>query len=141
MALDKYKKIINFIQQSLKLSVEKLSIFLDLILAKYNSLSSTRRKANIMLFAALWVVIQSGIPALSNPEDPNVVAGSASISVNGNKLDVNQFSDKAVIDWRTFNIDVNEHTEFIQPNAGSVALNRGHFLRSIPDSWSPVRQW
>src|SRR6185295_14677238 len=37
---------------------------------------------------------------------------------------VNQFSDKAIINWRMFDIGVGEKTTFVQPSSSSIALNR-----------------
>jgi filamentous hemagglutinin family protein len=53
-----------------------------------------------------------------------VVGGSATISSSGNKMDIHQHSDKAVIDWRSFDIGVGEHTQFHQPSANATVLNR-----------------
>ena len=39
-------------------------------------------------------------------------------------MQVNQATDKAVIDWRTFNINKGEVTQFRQPSASSITLNR-----------------
>ena len=60
----------------------------------------------------------------ANPEGGNVVSGSANISANGKKLDVYQQSDRAVIDWRSFDIQIDEHTQFHQPSSSATALNR-----------------
>ena len=43
--------------------------------------------------------------------------GSANVTVN-------QFSQNAIINWHTFNIGAGERTQFVQPNASSVILNR-----------------
>lgn len=60
----------------------------------------------------------------ANPTDGVVQGGSATISESGNTLTVNQNSDRVVIDWRSFDIDADELTQFIQPNSSSIALNR-----------------
>lgn len=60
----------------------------------------------------------------ANPEGGQVVGGSAQIIESVDKLDVYQQSHRAVIDWRSFNIDVNEHTQFHQPSSNAIALNR-----------------
>ncbi len=106
------------------LAVVKLIYILAFCLGKYQTLSPVRRKANLILLAFLWVVVHSGIPAQANPENGNVVSGSATITVDGKKLDVLQQTDKVVIDWRTFNIAIDEHTQFHQPSSSAVALNR-----------------
>ena len=54
-----------------------------------------------------------------------MVGGSAQIHNPGTaNVTINQFSDKAIINWRMFNIGVGEKTTFVQPNANSIALNR-----------------
>ncbi len=58
------------------------------------------------------------------PQGGNVIAGEAAISVNEAATVIDQFTDKAIINWRGFSIDINELVRFIQPGAGSVALNR-----------------
>ena len=63
-------------------------------------------------------------PAYANPEGGQVVGGAATISAAGKKLDVHQHTDRAVIDWRSFDIQVDEHTQFHQPSSSAHALNR-----------------
>ena len=61
----------------------------------------------------------------ANPEGGQVVAGSATINrTTPSRIDVIQQTGKAIIDWRSFNIDSGEHTNFQQPSASAVALNR-----------------
>lgn len=64
-------------------------------------------------------------PVFANPEGGQVIAGSAVISSpNTTTVQVNQSSDKAIIDWRSFNISANEKTQFQQPSVNSITLNR-----------------
>ena len=62
--------------------------------------------------------------AYALPEGGVVRGGSAVMVTSGNALDVTQGSDKAIIDWRGFDIGSGEKTEFHQPRASSVAINR-----------------
>ncbi len=62
--------------------------------------------------------------ALANPQGGTVSAGQAGISESGKKLNVTQSSNKVVIDWRGFDIAPDEWTQFYQPSASSIALNR-----------------
>ncbi|MBY0428944.1 MAG: filamentous hemagglutinin N-terminal domain-containing protein, partial [Alphaproteobacteria bacterium] len=72
-----------------------------------------------------WVmVLAQTLPLYANPIDGTVSAGDATISSAGNTLTVTQASDKAVIDWRGFDIAHGETTNFVQPNASSMTLNR-----------------
>lgn len=57
------------------------------------------------------------------PSGGTVVAGSATISSSGSRMDVLQTTQKAAIDWQTFNIGSAAHVHFEQPSGGA-ALNR-----------------
>lgn len=63
-------------------------------------------------------------PALANPEGGTVSAGQASITTADRLVDVTQSSNRAVIDWRSFNISPDETTRFNQPDASAITLNR-----------------
>jgi filamentous hemagglutinin family protein len=58
------------------------------------------------------------------PTGGRIAAGAATITQSGNRLNVNQSSDRAILNWSTFNIGANAAVSFVQPNSGSVALNR-----------------
>jgi len=58
------------------------------------------------------------------PTGPQVVAGQASVSSTANQMTVNQGSDKAILNWQSFDIGANAGVRFVQPGANSVALNR-----------------
>lgn len=63
--------------------------------------------------------------AVANPTGGSVVAGSAVIVPTAPKvLDINQSTNKAIINWSAFNIAPDETTNFNQPGASSVTLNR-----------------
>ena len=76
------------------------------------------------VFIAWVMVFGQTLPLYANPIDGVVSAGSANIDSAGNTLTVTQQTDKAVIDWRGFDIAHGETTEFKQPNASSMTLNR-----------------
>jgi filamentous hemagglutinin family protein len=58
------------------------------------------------------------------PQGGKVVGGSAAISSSGSTLTVQQSSQRAAIDWNTFNVGSGAQVNFNQPNAASVTLNR-----------------
>ena len=69
--------------------------------------------------------LMAGGPAWAGPDGANVVGGSATITGQGSAtVTINQTSDRAIINWRHFNIGAGELTQFNQPSSGSVALNR-----------------
>ena len=80
------------------------------------------RTLRTVLLATSALVPFGLVPAHSNPQGGQVVGGSASISTQGSTTTITQSTDRAVINWNTFNINAGETTRFIQPNSGSVAL-------------------
>lgn len=64
--------------------------------------------------------------ALAAPQDGNVAAGAAQISANGGTTLIQQSTDRAAIDWRSFDVKANETVVFQQPSSTSVTLNRIH---------------
>jgi filamentous hemagglutinin family protein len=71
---------------------------------------------------SVWALSSAG--ALANPEGGQVVAGQASISSQGALTEIHQTTDRAVIDWRGFDVAPGEHTRFHQPSSSSFTLNR-----------------
>ncbi|MFZ1427401.1 MAG: filamentous hemagglutinin N-terminal domain-containing protein [Geminicoccaceae bacterium] len=60
------------------------------------------------------------------PQNGSVAAGSATITTSGASAVVTQGSDRAVIDWQSFDVGAGEAVTFRQPAASSVTLNRIH---------------
>ncbi|MGJ0455719.1 YDG domain-containing protein [Aliarcobacter cryaerophilus] len=58
------------------------------------------------------------------PSGGTVVSGTATISQNANTTNINQSSNKAIINWQDFSIKSNETVNFNQPNVNSITLNR-----------------
>ncbi len=58
------------------------------------------------------------------PTGGSVVAGQAVVSSTGSSMNVVQGTDKAILNWNTFNIGSQASVNFQQPGSGSVALNR-----------------
>ncbi|MBU1397079.1 MAG: filamentous hemagglutinin N-terminal domain-containing protein, partial [Gammaproteobacteria bacterium] len=53
-----------------------------------------------------------------------VGSGAASYAVNGTQGIVTQTTNKAILNWQSFNVGSGHSMEFIQPGAGAAALNR-----------------
>ncbi len=84
---------------------------------------STRIR-RILLAIAAMVPIGIG-SAAANPLGSQVVGGSANVQGQGTaNVTVNQSTNNAIINWQSFNIGTGERTNFVQPSAGSVTLNR-----------------
>ncbi len=70
-------------------------------------------------------VAHAGAPAPTQlPTGGQVVGGAASIVQSGATLNVNQSSQRAAINWQTFNVGSSATVNFNQPSASSVTLNR-----------------
>ncbi|NOU13025.1 MAG: filamentous hemagglutinin N-terminal domain-containing protein, partial [Methylococcaceae bacterium] len=54
------------------------------------------------------------------------IMGKATAAINGNTLNIKQLSDKAAMDWKSFNIGSDNAVRFDQPSTTSIALNRIH---------------
>ena len=82
-----------------------------------------RIRLQLLLHTTCLTAVLCGV-AYANPTDGTVTAGSATIASAGPVLNINQSTDKAIIDWRGFDIGSGETTAFHQPGSGSITLNR-----------------
>ncbi len=83
------------------------------------------RMAGVLLIFAYLVQLVVVPVVAANPTDPTVVGGQATVSGLGSShVTIAQASQQAIINWQQFNIAPNEVTQFIQPNAQAIALNR-----------------
>jgi filamentous hemagglutinin family protein len=89
----------------------------------------------IACLSVLPFFAQAALSAPATTELPSggqVSAGQASIAVNacpepcrgGARMDVNQTSQNASINWQTFNIGSDAQVDFHQPDASAIAVNR-----------------
>ncbi len=87
-------------------------------------MNTAPRKSAQALTSAIAALLLAPVPAASNPTGADIVAGTATIEHQGHKLNVFQGTDKAIINWQSFDIAPHEHTQFHQPDASSITLNR-----------------
>src|SRR5690349_12523372 len=69
------------------------------------------------------LLFASVVTADANPVGPTVTQGRATFTSVGPQLTV-RTSDRAFINWQSFNIGVGETTTFIQPSSSSLVWNR-----------------
>ena len=72
----------------------------------------------------LAYVNAAGLASNALPTNGQVVSGQAAISQSGNVMNINQSTQKAVINWSSFNVGSNATVNFNQPNANASTLNR-----------------
>lgn len=80
--------------------------------------NNLRRKLSLAILAAL-----SG-SAYGLPEGGQVITGDVNIDVAGGTMDVQQHTDRAVLEFDQFDVASGETVNFIQPDSDSVVLNR-----------------
>ena len=85
---------------------------------------SRMKKLDARLLLGTAAVALITAPAYANPAGGAVSTGSASISTSASKTSVNQKSEDVVINWSSFNIGDGQTTQFVQPNAQAIAVNR-----------------
>jgi filamentous hemagglutinin family protein len=78
----------------------------------------------LCIIISILLVFGPAPKAFALPEGQNVVAGSATFTEQGNTLNVNQATSKAIINYNSFSIDTQEAVNFHQPSSSSIALNR-----------------
>lgn len=83
------------------------------------------RYVGILSFAYLSVYSAYGAPAVDALPQGGVVAqGGASIQSSANIMNITQLSDRAVVNWQSFDIGSAASVNVRQPSATSVLLNR-----------------
>ena len=85
-------------------------------------LLGTALQATVVLVLALPVRAQPAPNA--RPTGGAVVAGSASISRTPGTTTIDQSSQRAALNWRSFDVGSKQAVDFHQPNASAVVLNR-----------------
>jgi len=79
------------------------------------------------ILCGLLAVLQILIPCLAAalPTDGQVAGGQATIQqTNPKALTIQQGTDKAILNWKSFSIAADESVRFVQPSINSIALNR-----------------
>ncbi len=85
------------------------------------SISRIRKIAACTICASTFTVTS----AFALPRDAKVVNGRVSVSESGStNMLIDQQTDKAIVNWRSFSINKNELVSFNQPSVSSVILNR-----------------
>ena len=82
--------------------------------------------APITGITATSATVTAAHPAAANalPTGGTVTAGTGSITQGGSTLTVTQQSQDLSLNWQTFNIGRQSTVDFVQPDAGAIAVNR-----------------
>lgn len=89
-----------------------------------NKLRRTQSVQHLVLLALFPGLLLSPNRVGANPQGPNVVAGNVNFQgLNSNRLDINNLSQKAIINWQSFSIASGEVTR-VNQGANAFTLNR-----------------
>src|SRR5690242_8621157 len=98
-----------------------MSVNASLLPVKEEFRWSPRKKGKHLINICLHLFLCAGLfcaaPAFANPDGGVVVGGSADIISTPAELQIHQNSDRALIEWSSFDIDQGETTHFYQPGA------------------------
>lgn len=86
------------------------------------SVPSTRLSIKPLAAAIVMFAVASQVHATVS--GGTVAAGAAAISTNGTTTTIQQSTDRAVINWKNFNVAANETVNINQPASTSAILNR-----------------
>ncbi|MDG1139035.1 MAG: YDG domain-containing protein, partial [Opitutales bacterium] len=78
----------------------------------------------ILLGVQVKVAWSQATPSIALPSGSQIKAGGAHIDISGANMLINQSSQRAVIDWRSFNVGKDASIHFNQPNSAAATLNR-----------------
>ena len=97
------------------------------MLISHRGLLNSTALTNVGFLSAGLMLLS--VPAMAQapttlPTGGTVIGGQATISQSGNTLTINQSTNNAAINWKAFSIGSAATTDFIQPGASSVAVNR-----------------
>lgn len=83
--------------------------------------------AMVLHAALLLALISAPLSAqLPEPSANFVGSGAAAHAISGSQLTVEQQSQRAILNWDSFNIGAGNRVQFQQPNSSASALNRIH---------------
>src|SRR5271166_661962 len=88
---------------------------------RFGLLATTALTAAILLHAE---PARTQPAAGARPQGGQVVAGSASISTTPSTTTIDQTTQRAAINWNSFNVGSQQTVTFAQPSASSMTLNR-----------------
>ncbi len=75
-----------------------------------------------------WLYITTALltpgAAAAGPAGGAVAGGSAAIAQSANTTTITQTTDRAILNWQSFDVNAGERVQFQQPSASSVTLNR-----------------
>jgi filamentous hemagglutinin family protein len=83
-----------------------------------------KKNRKLTVLKVLLMLTVYSIAIFAAPTGGVVKSGNANIKQIGNNTNINQFSDKATINWNSFDISKSESVNFNQPSSSSITLNR-----------------
>ncbi|TAL21768.1 MAG: filamentous hemagglutinin N-terminal domain-containing protein, partial [Nitrospirae bacterium] len=92
----------------------------------FNIMAGKRNRLWFRIFALMQIasfLFSTTVWAL--PQDGTVVGGNSTISQpSSTTMQINQTTDKSIINWQGYSIGANESVQYTQPSSSSISLNR-----------------
>jgi filamentous hemagglutinin family protein len=85
---------------------------------------SRRLLTTVTALALAAGAAQAGPAANALPTNGQVAAGSAVITQSGSAMSIRQSTQRAVINWGSFDVGSKARVDFVQPNTSAATLNR-----------------
>lgn len=92
-------------------------------MASRNTRTAVRKTSYVLKPALLAIAIGCAGQAMA-VEGGKVVAGTGTITQQGNRTRIDQSSDKMIVNWNNFDIGSTQYVDIRQPSATSAVLNR-----------------
>ena len=80
--------------------------------------------SKIKSYTAVILILLFNTPVFAAPNGANVVHGNVNITQSGSNTIINQSSDKAIVNWNSFDLSKGESVQFNQNSSSSIILNR-----------------
>lgn len=86
--------------------------------------ASNRDSAPSLISVGALLLISHSVFAADLPTNGSIVSGQVAIEQQANVMNITQSTNKAAVNWQSFDVGKNNTVNFIQPSASSAILNR-----------------
>ncbi len=80
------------------------------------------KKIKLSLFFSILAVCVFSQTSYALPQTSHIVAGNVTIQQTANHIEIKQTSDKAIVEWNSFNISSKDSVDIQQPKHGVMLI-------------------
>ena len=78
----------------------------------------------LSLLSTPYVLQAANITDTTLPTGSELIAGQATVSQSGSQMEINQTTDKAILNWQEYSIGQSAAVNYTQPSTSAISLNR-----------------